>query len=108
MASATKAKRRTRTKAPGVYRSVSGRYEIAYRDSDGRLRMETVGDTLEEAKAARREVLGKLDRGEKVRRTGRLFGEYADEVVAQIRGAERTKEKHEYHLRVHLKPRLRD
>ena len=37
--------------------SVSGRYEIAYRDSDGRLRIETVADTLEEAKAAPAEIV---------------------------------------------------
>jgi hypothetical protein len=37
--------------------SLSGRYEIAYRDPDGRLRIETVADTLEEAKAARAEIV---------------------------------------------------
>jgi hypothetical protein len=37
--------------------SVGGRYEIAYRDSDGRLRIETVADALEEAKAAPAEQL---------------------------------------------------
>ena len=33
----TKAPRRVKSKAPGVYRSISGKYEIAYRDTDGRL-----------------------------------------------------------------------
>jgi hypothetical protein len=35
---ATKLPRRVKTKHPGIYRSVSGNYEILYRDSDGKLR----------------------------------------------------------------------
>jgi|GEM_PF-2119021 len=102
----TPAKRRTRTKAPGIYRSVSGRYEICYRDSDGLLRFETVADTLEEAKAIRADKISKLARGEKDRRSPERFGAYADLVLAETDCAPRTREKHEYHLRAHLKPKF--
>lgn len=53
-------KRRTKTKAPGVYRSVSGKYEIAFRDSDGRSRFRT---SFEDAKALRAELVGKVKKG---------------------------------------------
>lgn len=74
----TKPRRRVKTRYPGIYRSVSGRYEIAYRDSDGKLRFETVSDSLEEAKAARAEVIAKLGRGETIRATRQTFGELAE------------------------------
>ncbi len=76
----TKAPRRVKTKSPGVYKSVSGRYEIAYRDSDGKLRFQTIGDNLEEAKAARAEIVAKMGRGETVRSTSDLRGAGGDVV----------------------------
>src|SRR4051794_8373203 len=47
----SKAPRRVKTKAPGVYRSSSGKYEIAFRDSDGKLRFKVVEGSFEDAKA---------------------------------------------------------
>jgi integrase len=106
MASATKAKRRTRTKAPGVYRSVSGRYEIAYRGSDGRLRSKAIGDSFEEAKAARAEIVSKLSRGESVRHSKQTFEAFAEDVIDALNRRPRTVESHRYHLRSHLIPRF--
>lgn len=101
-------KRRTKTKAPGVYRSRSGRYEIAYRDSDGRLVFRVVEGGLEDAKAERADVIGKLCRGEPVRRTKATFGEFAKTVMEGLNARPRTLEKHEYHLNAHLLPRFRN
>ena len=54
----TEPKRRTKTKATGVYKSISGTYEIAYRDSDGKLVFRVVDGGFEDAKAARAEIVG--------------------------------------------------
>lgn len=76
----TSPKRRTRVKgAPGIYRSMSGKYELAYRDSDGRLRFKTVDGDLESAKAARAEVVAKKARGERVAPSRLTLCEYASE-----------------------------
>ena len=48
---ATSTKRRTRTRATGVYRSTSGRYEITYYDSAGKFRSQVVDGDFETAKA---------------------------------------------------------
>lgn len=103
---ATATKRRTKTKAPGVYRSVSGNYEIAYRDSDGKLRFKTIGDDFEEAKTERATIVVKLGRGEMVRSTKQTFKEFADDVLEASNKRPRTREKYEYNLRVHLVPRF--
>src|SRR5581483_3991904 len=100
-------KRRTRTKAPGVYRSVSGAYEIAYRDTDGRLVMRVVEGGFEDAKAARAEIVGKLSRGEPVRTTKQTFGVFAETVMDGLSGRPRTREAHRYQLDRHLLPRFR-
>ena len=100
-------KRRTRTKAPGVYRSVSGRYEITYRDSNGRLVFETVADTLEEAKTIRAEKIAKLGRGERVVKSPVIFREFAEEWMRTIqRKPRRTIDAYRYALNRHLLPRF--
>lgn len=105
-------KRRTLMKGcPGIYRSISGSYEIAYRDSDGRQVFKTMpkpvkGDArgaLEAAKLERANAIARLGRGEKERRAPERFGAYAHSIIAGLDRAPRTIEKHEYHLRVHLK-----
>jgi integrase len=106
MATATR-KRRQRTKAPGVYRSVSGRYEIAYRDSDGKLRFKVVDGDFEAAKTARAEIIAKLGKGGKVRPSRVTFGDFAEEVVASVNRRPRTIEHHRYNLDRHLLPRFR-
>src|SRR5687767_12347861 len=98
--------RRVKTKFPGIYKSVSGRYEIAYRDSDGRLRFETVG-TLEEAKAARADKVTKLARGERVTRDKRMFGDWAEEWHAGLTKRPRTLAAYRYALNRHLLPRFK-
>jgi hypothetical protein len=83
----TKHPRRTRTRFPGVFRSSSGNHEIAYRDSDGKLRFRTTGDNLQAAKAARADIVSKLHRGERVAPTRLRFGEWAEEWIAGRRNS---------------------
>jgi integrase len=101
-----KPKRRTKTKAPGIYRSSSGSYEIQFRDSDGRLRFQVVDGGFEDAKAARADVVGKLSRGEPVRRNKATFGEFAETVMAGLNARPRTTDVHRYQLDRHLLPRF--
>ncbi len=99
-------RRRARTKRPGVYRSVSGRYEIAYTDSDGRFVQKTVADTYEEAKTIRADIISKVGKGEQVRDTRLRFEDFATQVIDALSKRPRTIEKHSYHLRKHLRPVL--
>ena len=92
--------------APGVYRSISGSYEIAYRDSDGKLRFKVVQGSLEDAKKTRADVISRLGRGEQIRHDKRCFAQFAQEVVDGLQRAERTIEKHELNVRVRLVPRF--
>lgn len=103
----TKAPRRVKTKAPGVYRSISGKYEIAYRDSDGRLRFQVTGISFEQAKAARAEKVAKLAKGETIRPTRITFGEFAEDWIAGLNRRPRTIAAHRYALDKHLLPRFR-
>lgn len=105
MSSSTK--RRTRTKAPGVYKSSSGRYEIAYRDSDGKQRFQVVDGSFEDAKTARAEVLDKLRKGAAVRPSRQVFGDYADTWLAGLSKRPRTIEAYTYALNQHLRPRFK-
>lgn len=52
--------RRTKTKAPGVYKSVSGKYEVAYRDSNGRQVFEKTDLSFEAAKEYRAELVARM------------------------------------------------
>ena len=99
--------RRTKTKAPGVYRSISGKFEIAFRDSDGRLRFQVVEGGFEAAKAARADVVGKVRKGEAVRPSRLTFGEYAEAWIAALNKRPRTLEAYRYQLDRHLLPRFR-
>ena len=98
-------KRRERVKnTPGVYKSISGSYEIAYRDSDGRQVFRTLpkGTSLKEAKLERANSVSRLGRGETERRAPQRFHDYAVAVIGELDRAPRTIEKHEYHLSTHL------
>lgn len=101
-AHASKQPRRVKTKVPGIYRSVSGAYEILDRDSDGRLRSEAVQGDLEAAKAARAEKVAKLHRGERVAPTRLTFGEWSKEWLAGLNKRPRTIAAHRYALDKHL------
>lgn len=103
----TKAPRRVKTKHPGIYRSVSGNYEILYRDSNGDLRSKVVVGSLEEAKAARADVVSKLGRGEKVAPTRVLFAEWSEEWLVGLNKRPRTIAAHRYALDKHLLPRFK-
>jgi hypothetical protein len=105
----TASKRRTLVaKQTGIYKSVSGNYEIAYRDSDGRQVFRTLskGTKLAEAKSERAEIMAKLGRGEPVRSTRQTFGPFADEVIGAMNRRPRTIDNYKLHLRVHLNPRF--
>ncbi len=71
--------RRVRVKRnPGIYLSSSGKYEIAFRDSDGRLRFKTVEGSLEDAKDALAQVRARKSRGERIAPSKTTLAEYAD------------------------------
>lgn len=102
----TKVKRRTRVaRYPGVYRSVSGRYEIAYSDSDGKLRFKTIGSNLQEAVAARAELVNKVRRGERVSPSRVTFGDWSQQWLDGLNKRPRTIDS--YALDKHLLPRFR-
>jgi integrase len=103
----SRAPRRVKTKAAGVYRSISGKYEIAFRDSDGRLRFKTVEGSFEEAKAERAELLGRMRKGEAVRPVRQTFGEFAEGWLAELNRRPRTIEAYRYALNKHLLPRFK-
>jgi integrase len=99
-------KRRTKTRAPGVYRSISGKYEIAYRDSDGRLRFQVVDGSFEDAKDARAAIVGKVRKGESVRPSKTTFADYAENWLSALNRKPRTLEAYRYQLNKHLLPRF--
>jgi integrase len=102
----TAPKRRQRTKTPGVFRSSSGRYEVVYRDSDGRLRSKVAGTDFEAAKATRADLVSRMAKGERVRTEKATFREYAAAWLelqkTDIRP--RTYEVYEIAIRLHLNP----
>jgi len=100
------AERRVKTRYAGVYKSVSGRYEVAFRDSDGRLRFKTVGPNLQEAVAARADLVGKVRKGGPVRPSRVTFSDYADSWLAGLSKRPRTIETYRYHLNAQLRPRF--
>src|SRR5437899_2138614 len=105
--STAKPRRVSVKKYPGVYKSVSGKYEIAYRDSDGRLRFKTIDGDLQAAVAAREEIQGKKRRGEHVAPTKMTFGDYAEQWFVSLNRRPRTLEAYRYQLDHHLLPRFR-
>lgn len=79
--------RRVKTKAKGVYRSSSGRYEITYLEGKRR-RWQTLDCSFEEAKEALRQVQSRKHKGETVRKpTRKSFADVAAEYLASPRFA---------------------
>lgn len=104
-----KAKRRTKVdRYPGVYRSVSGRYEIAYRDSDGKLRFKAVGTNLQDAVAARAEIVGKVKKGVRVAPVKLTFQAWSEQWLAGLNKRPRTIDAYRYALDQHLLPRFKN
>jgi integrase len=96
---------------PGVYRSVSGKYEFCYRDSDGKLRFKTVEGGVMDAVHYRAELVGKINKGERIAPSKVTFGDYAQEwyeglAVRAKPLRPRTREAYRYHLDKHLLPRF--
>ncbi|HZS62857.1 MAG TPA: site-specific integrase [Gemmatimonadaceae bacterium] len=103
----SRAPRRVKTKAPGVYRSSSGKYEVQFRDSDGRLRFKTMDGSFEDAKQLRAELTTKVRKGELVRPTRATFGEYAEAWLAGLDRRPNTLSTYRYALDRHLLPRFK-
>jgi integrase len=64
--------------AVGVYKSISGRYEIAYRDSAGKLRFQVFDGSFEDAKNARADLIARMAKGERVVAARQSFAELAE------------------------------
>src|SRR5438046_583241 len=94
----TKTPRRTKTRFTGVYKSISGSYEILYRDSDGRLRSQAVAGSLEDAKTTRADIISKLGKGERVAPTKLTFEVWAEQWLASLDKRPRTISAHRYAL----------
>jgi integrase len=104
---ATKPKRRTKVKRHvGIYRSITGKYEIAWRDANGDLRFETIPGNLEAAKNARAEKVSALGRGEAVVPNRIKFTEWAEEWLGGLDARPRTIEAYRHALNKHLLPRF--
>jgi integrase len=102
---------RSHCRRRGIYyrlgRDGRRRYEITFRDSEGRQRWKVVPGGLTDAEATLHEVRGKLRRGERVSPTKATFGEVAEawiETQGELRP--RTLDAYRSALRVHLLPRF--
>ncbi|MBA2643147.1 MAG: site-specific integrase [Actinobacteria bacterium] len=83
------------------------RYEITYRDSDGRQRWKTVSGGLKDAQTALEDIHGRRRRGERVSPTRATFAEVAEAWLAtQTQLRPRTRASYESLLRVHVVPRI--
>lgn len=106
------ASRRTKVKdRRGIYyrKGADGRrrYEITYRDSEGRQRWKVVPGGLKDAEAALEEVRARLRRGERVAPTKLTFAEVAEQWLAtQSELRPRTRDAYQSALRNHLLPRF--
>lgn len=102
-----------RVREPGeknanVYRRADGKFEIGYRDAEGKQRWRGPFDTVTAARGARDDARGRSRRGERESANPRLkFGEAADrwlaEQVAQLRPA--TQAIYSNSIEKHLNPR---
>lgn len=85
------APRRVKTKAKGVYRSISGRWEITYLEGSGRdarRRWQTISGSFEDAKEALRQIQSRKHKGEPVRKPSRAtFADVAAEYLGSPRFA---------------------
>ncbi len=83
------------------------RYEITYRDSEGRQRWKVVPGGLKDAEAALEEVRGRLRRGERLAPTKLTFAEVAALWLAtQSELRPRTRDAYQSALKNHLLPRF--
>lgn len=92
----------------GIYRSpTTGKYEIQYTDSTGRVRWQTVGGGVRDARYALAEVQTRLGRGDLIVRGDRTFADVGDEwLAAQHHLRPRTRRLYETALELHINPRL--
>jgi integrase len=95
----------------GIYRRVTRtgetRYEVAYLDSDGRQRWQTVA-TLRDARQLRTDLVARVNRGERVAPSRLTLAEYGERWITRQRSRLRpgTLERYEALLHLHLEPRL--
>jgi integrase len=83
------------------------RYEITYRDTEGRQRWKVIPGGLRDAEAALAQVKARLRRGERVVPTRQTFEQVANDWLAvQSELRPRTRDGYESALRIHVFPRL--
>lgn len=83
------------------------RYEVTYRDSEGRQRWKVIPGGLKDAEAALEDVRRKLRRGERVKPTQATFAEVAELWLAtQSQLRPNTRDAYDSMLRTHLLPRF--
>jgi integrase len=98
-------KRRVRVKGhPGIYRSVSGRYEVAWRDETGALRFRVVSGGLEYAKAERARIVAKKASGESVSPPRVTFEQFGREWLETLTVRSTTIALYTSHFNKHLVP----
>src|SRR3954462_11009864 len=79
----TKQPRRVRVER-GIYKNPgTGRFEIQYTDSSGKVRWQTVAGGLRDARFARAEIQARLGRGDLIVRGDRTLAEVGEEWLAQ-------------------------
>src|SRR4051812_7226858 len=102
-----KSSRRVRVER-GIYKNpASGRYEIQYSDSSGRVRWQRVPGGLREARVAKAEVQARLGRGDLVVRADRTLEDVGEEwLAAQHHLRPRTRQLYRTSLDRHIYPRL--
>ena len=100
--------RRVRVERGVYYRDARAgrRYEVMYRDSDGRTRWQVVPGGLKEARQARADVLSRVGRGERVAPTRLTVADYAETWLEaqRLRLRPKTLKTYEASLRVHVLP----
>jgi integrase len=92
----------------GIYKNPgSGRFEIQYTDSAGKIRWQTVRGGLRDARFARAEIQARLGRGDRIVRADRTLAEVGEEWLAQQHHLRpRTRELYLTALERHIGPRL--
>ncbi len=93
---------------PSTGKRLSGVFEITYYDSAGRRRWQTVEGSVEDADAARSEVVARKRRGERVAPSKLTLMAYAPTWLDSQAGRLRPKTiaTYEAHLRLHILPKL--
>ncbi len=102
---------RHRTKRPGIYYRLCAdgkrRYQVTYRDSDGKSRSKTIDGGMKEAEAFLDGLRDRMRKGERVLASRLTFGEFSETWLdGQSQLRPRTKDAYRWALDRHLLPRF--